>query len=108
MPGGKEDLQEPCAVIPDAVPNENHVALDRVVMTGRERIVAIEGRHQYLLLTMPRSADEVRDEATAFAGLENMHVDPAMIDIARAIITKQSGAFEPANFCDHYAGPSMH
>ena len=76
-------------------------------MTGREPIVAIEGRHQDLLLTMPRAADGVRDEATTLDGLENMHVDPAMIDIARAIITKQSGVFEPANFPDHYAGPSM-
>ena len=81
-------MQEPCAVIPDAVASENRVALDRVVMTGRERIVAIEGRYQDLLLTMPRAADGVRDEATTLDGLENMHVDPAMVDIARAIITK--------------------
>ncbi len=103
VPGGKKDLQEPYAVIRDAMAGENRVALGRVVMTGRERIVAIEVRHQGLLLTTLRAAEEVRDEATAFEGLDDMHADPAMIDIARAIIAKQSGAFEPAAFHDRYA-----
>ena len=103
VPGSKKDLQEPYAVIRDAMAAEKRVALGRVVMTGRERIVAIEVRHQGLLLTTLRTADEVRDEATAFDGLDDIHVDPAMIEIARAIIARQSGAFEPAEFHDRYA-----
>jgi len=103
VPDGKKDLQEPYAVIRDAMAAEKRVALGRVVMTGRERIVAIEVRHQGLLLTTLRTTDEVRDEATAFDGLDDIHVDPAMIEIARAIIARQSGAFEPAEFHDRYA-----
>ena len=103
VPADKKDLQEPYAVIRDAMAGENRVALGRVVMTGRERIVAIEVRHQGLLLTTLRSATEVRDEATAFEGLDTMTSDPDMVDIARAIIIKQSGPFEPANFHDRYA-----
>lgn len=103
VPADKKDLQEPYAVIRDAMAGENRVALGRVVMTGRERIVAIEVRHQGLLLTTLRSATEVRDEATAFEGLDTIPSDPDMVDIARAIIIKQSGPFEPASFHDRYA-----
>ena len=81
----------------------NRAALGRVVMTGRERIVAIEVRHQGLLQTTLRTAEEVRDEAAAFDGLDTMTADPAMIDIARAIIAKQSGAIDPAGLHDRYA-----
>ena len=103
VPGGKKDLQEPYAVIRDAMAGENRVALGRVVMTGRERIVAIEVRHQGLLLTTLRAAEEVRDEAAAFDGLDGMAADPQMVDIARAIISKLAGDFEPAGFHDRYA-----
>jgi len=103
VPADKKDLQEPYAVIRDAMAGENRVALGRVVMTGRERTVAIEVRHQGLLLTTLRAATEVRDEATAFEGLDTIPSDPDMVDIARAIIIKQSGPFEPANFHDRYA-----
>ena len=103
VPGGKKDLQEPYAVIRDAMAGENRVALGRVVMTGRERIVAIEVRHQGLLLTTLRAAEEVRDEAAAFDGLDGMAADPQLVDIARAIISKQAGDFEPAGFHDRYA-----
>lgn len=103
VPGGKKDLQEPYAVIRDAMAGENRMALGRVVMTGRERIVAIEVRHQGLLLTTLRAAEEVRDEAAAFDGLDGMAADPQMVDIARAIISKQAGDFEPAGFHDRYA-----
>ena len=103
VPVGKKDLQEPYAVIRDAMAGENRMALGRVVMTGRERIVAIEVRHQGLLLTTLRAAEEVRDEAAAFDGLDGMAADPQMVDIARAIISKQAGDFEPAGFHDRYA-----
>lgn len=90
VPSGKKNLQEPYSVIRDAMAQENHGALGRVAMTGHDRIVAIEMRHRGLLLTTLRITDEVRDEATAFDGLNDRHVDPAMTNIARAIIAKQA------------------
>ena len=103
VPSGKKDLQEPYAVIREAMAGENKVALGRVVMTGRERIVAIEVRHQGLLLTTLRAKEEVRDEQAAFDGAEDAKADPSMVDIARAIIAKQQGPFDPSQFHDRYA-----
>ncbi len=103
VPSGKKDLQEPYAVIREAMAGEAKVALGRVVMTGRERTVAIEVRHDGLLLTTLRAQTEVRDEAAAFDGASEVKADPSMVDIARAIIAKQQGPFDPTQFHDRYA-----
>ncbi len=102
-PTGKSDMQEPFAVIRDAMAQAGRVALGRVVMTGRERTVAIEPRHGGLLLTTLHSHDEVRQDTEVFEGLEDLRADPSMIEIAQAIIGKQEGAFEPESFHDRYA-----
>lgn len=102
-PSGKKDLQEPFAVIRDAMGQAGRVALGRVVMTGRERTVAIEPRGGGLLLTTLHAYDEVRSDVEVFDGLAALQADPAMIEIAQAIIGKQEGAFEPRTFHDRYA-----
>ena len=102
-PTGKAGLQEPFAVIRDAMAQAGRVAIGRVVMTGRERVVAIEVRHQGLLLTTLRAYDEVRSDAEVFGDLPDAKPDPQMVDIAQAIIAKQEGDFDPAQFHDRYA-----
>ena len=102
-PVGKRELQEPFAVIRDAMAKTSKVALGRVVMTGRERVVAIEPRHAGLLLSTLHSHDEVRADAEVFGELETLRADPQMVEIAEAIIGKQEGAFDPSEFHDRYA-----
>ena len=102
-PSGKRDLQEPFAVIRDAMAKAGKIAIGRVVMTGRERVVAIEPRHTGLLLSTLHAYGEVRADAEVFEGLDALQADPQMVEIAEAIIGKQVGAFEPAEFHDRYA-----
>jgi DNA end-binding protein Ku len=102
-PSGKKDLQEPFAVIRDAMAKAGKIALGRVVMTGRERVVAIEPRNGGLLLSTLHAFDEVRSDSEVFDGLEDLKADPEMVDIAEAIIAKQAGAFDPTAFHDRYA-----
>ena len=64
VPDGKA-AAEPFAVIREAMAGEDKVALGRLVMANRERIVAIEPRKAGMLLTTLRSRDEVRDEDDA-------------------------------------------
>ena len=59
VPSGKADLIEPFAVIRDAMQGAGRVALGRVVMTGRERIVAIEVRGHGFLLSTLHAQEEV-------------------------------------------------
>lgn len=102
-PSGKKDLQEPFAVIRDAMIQAGRVALGRVVMGGRERIVAIEPRHGGLLLSTLHARDEVLADPEVFGYLEEFKSDPEMVEIARAIIRKQEGPFDPSAFNDRYS-----
>lgn len=102
-PSGKKDFQEPFAVIRDAMEQAGRVALGRVVMGGRERIVAIEPRHGGLLLSTMHARDEVRADSEVFEGLAEIKSDPQMVEIARAIIGKQEGTFDPSAFTDRYS-----
>lgn len=102
-PTGRAELIEPFAVIREAMQGAGRVALGRVVMTGRERIVAIEVRGAGFLLSTLHAQDEVRSDAELFDGIPDMAPDKQMIDIARAIIDKQEGPFDPTLFEDRYA-----
>jgi len=103
VPTGRAELMEPFAVIRDAMQGAGRVALGRVVMTGRERIVAIEVRGAGFLLSTLHAYDEVRNDGELFGDIPQTKPDKQMIDIARAIIDKQEGAFDPAMFDDRYA-----
>lgn len=101
LPDGKT-AQEPYAVIREAMRREGQVALARLVMSSRERIVGIETRGRGLLLSTLRSHDEVKDEAAFFDDLPDVRISPQMIEIARQIIAQQQGPFAPAEFRDRY------
>ncbi len=103
VPSGKAALTEPFAVIRDAMNGAGRVALGRVVMTGRERIVAIEVRGRGLLLSTLHAQDEVRSDADLFDDIPEASADKQMVEIAEAIIAKQEGPFDPSEFNDRYA-----
>jgi len=103
VPSGRPELMEPFAVIRDAMREAGRVALGRVVMTGRERIVALEVRHKGLLMTTLHAADEVRSDADVFGAIPELKSDRQMVEIAQAIIAKQEGEFDPSQFHDRYA-----
>ncbi|MGG5818741.1 Ku protein [Falsiroseomonas sp. HW251] len=101
VPDGKP-AQDPYAVIREAMAGENQVALGRLVMSNRERIVAIEPRGKGMLLSTLHSQDEVRSEAEAFDNIAEVKIDRCMVDIAKQIITQAKGPFDPAEFHDRY------
>ena len=101
VPDGKAGV-DAFNVIREAMATAGHVALARVVMGTRERVVAIEPRGQGMLLTTLRSHDEVRDQKALFDAIPAGRSDAKMIDIASRIIEQQLGPFEPAEFDDRY------
>ena len=102
-PNGKAELIEPFAVIRKAMQGAGRVALGRVVMTGRERIVAIEVRGKGFLLSTLHAEDEVRSDAELFDRIPDAEPDRQMVEIAAAILAKQEGPFDPSLFQDRYA-----
>lgn len=101
VPNGKAGI-DAFNVIREAMQAAGHIALARVVMGTRERVVAIEPRGKGMLLSTLRSHDEVRDQAALFDAIPKGRSDARMIDIASRIIEQQLGPFEPSEFDDRY------
>jgi DNA end-binding protein Ku len=93
---------EAYTVIRDAMADAGRIALGRVVMHTRERLMAVEARGKGLIAYSLRMADEVIDAEHAFRDIPKEKPDKKMIEIAAKIIAQQEGPFEPAHFKDRY------
>ncbi|HWD67855.1 MAG TPA: Ku protein [Caulobacteraceae bacterium] len=100
-PDGKM-AQEAFAVIRTALERSEQIALGRIVMATRERILALEPRDKGILAYTIRSEAEVRKPSEIFASISDVEPDPAMIQIAEKIIEQQGGPFDPRRFVDRY------
>jgi DNA end-binding protein Ku len=94
--------QEAFGVIRTAMEKSGQIALGRVVIGTRERIVALEPRGKGILAYTIRSDAEVRKPDEIFGGISDKAADPAMIAIAEKIIEQQEGPFDPLQFVDRY------
>lgn len=100
-PDGKLAI-EAFTVIREAMTRAGKVALGRVVMHQRERLLGIEPRERGMVAWSLRSHDEVRDAADVFGDIPARKADTAMIEIAGRIIDQQAGPFDAAEFTDRY------
>ena len=100
-PNGKL-AEEAFGVIREAMRSEGQIALARVVLSTRERLLALEPRGKGILAYTMRTRGEVRAEHEIFGSISDAPPDPGMIDIARRIIEQQAGPFEPDTFVDRY------
>jgi DNA end-binding protein Ku len=101
MPDGKLAI-EAFSVIREAMKHTDKVALGRIVMHQRERLLALEPRDKGLLAYTLRSRDEVRQPASFFDDIPDHKPDAQMIAIAEKIIEQQAGPFDPSEFNDRY------
>jgi DNA end-binding protein Ku len=101
VPSEKTATEAFC-VIRDAMREARKVALGRVTMHTRERLIAIEARDRGMLLTTLRTRDEVRAQEEYFDEIPKTKADKKMIDIAQRIIEQQEGGFDPSVFTDRY------
>ena len=78
------------------------IALGRIVLATRERILALEPRGRGMVAYTLRSDEEVRKPAEIFGSITDAKPDPGMIAIAERIIEQQEGPFDPSQFVDRY------
>jgi DNA end-binding protein Ku len=100
-PDGKL-AQEAFAVIREAMARAGQIALGRVVLSTRERLLALEPRGKGIVATSLRTEDEVRRPEAIFAQIADVEPDAGMIQIAEKIIEQQEGPFDPSRFVDRY------
>jgi DNA end-binding protein Ku len=89
-------------VIRDAMLHAQKLAIARLVMGTRERIVAIEPRAAGMLATTLRTHDEVRSDHPFFDAIPQRRSDARMVHIAQQIIAQLAGPFDPREFTDRY------
>jgi len=101
VPDGKM-AAEAYAVIREAMADSGKIALGRVVLHQRERLMALEPRDEGIIAYSLRTHDEVRLPKDYFDKIPDVKPDKAMIQIASKIIDQKSGDFEPKEFTDRY------
>jgi DNA end-binding protein Ku len=93
---------EAFAVIREAMTKAGKVALGRLVMHQRERLLALEPRDKGIVAYTIRNKREVRDPAEIFGAIPDVKPAPQMVEIAAKIIEQQEGPFDPSQFNDRY------
>ena len=101
VPDGKVG-HDAFAVIRETIRSMDKVAIGRVVLTNREHIIALEPLESGLMGTLLRYPYEVRSETEYFDDIQDVKLTKDMLDLAKHIVEKKSGAFEPELFEDHY------
>jgi len=100
-PDGKM-AAEAFAVIREAMSRQARIAIGRLVLHQRERLLAMEPREDGVIAYSLRTKDEVRDAGQVFGSIPDAKADPKMIAIAEKIIEQLEGPFDPSEFTDRY------
>jgi DNA end-binding protein Ku len=100
-PDGKI-AQEAFGVIRAAMEKTEQIALGRIVLSTRERLLALEPRGKGILAYSLRTKDEIRQPNEIFDSISGAKPDPEMIAVAEKIIERQEGPFDPSKFVDRY------
>lgn len=90
------------AVIREAMAAKKKAGLARIVLYRRERPVIIEPLGKGMLLTTLRYDSTVRQPDAVFDDIKSVKVQKEMVELARDIIKKKAGKFDPSEFDDQY------
>jgi DNA end-binding protein Ku len=93
---------EAFTVIREAMKKEGRVALGRLVMHQRERLMALEAQDKGILAYTIRNKREVKDAKDVFSTIPNVKPPAQMVEIAAKIIDQLEGPFDPSQFNDRY------
>jgi DNA end-binding protein Ku len=94
--------QDAFAVIREAMRSKAVVALGRIVLAKRERVMALEPYDKGLLGITLRYPYEVRSAKSCFADIPELTPAPEMLRLAAHILDSKLQAFDPSGFRDRY------
>ena len=86
----------------EAMQHKGMVALARVVMSKRERVVVLEPWENGMLATTLRYPYEVRDASAYFEDVPDTKIEPALMKMAEQLVESRIAAFDPSKFHDRY------
>ena len=94
--------QEAFAVIREAMRSKDMVALGRVVLSKRERVIMLQPWENGLLGTTLRYPYEIRNSKDYFYDIPDMKIAPEMLALAEHILKSKEAKFDPTKFVDRY------
>jgi len=94
--------REAFGVIREAMRGKDMVALGRIVLAKRERVIALQPWENGLLGTTLRYAYEVRNASEYFDEIPTAKIPKDMLQLAEHILESKAGDFDPASFVDRY------
>ena len=98
-----DDLaEEAFVVLREALKRSHKIGLGQLAMRGREYVVSIKGCGRGMVMETLRYADEVQKAASYFRGIGDTKPDDDLLDLARTLIDKKTGAFDANDFHDRY------
>jgi DNA end-binding protein Ku len=89
-------------VIREAMRIKALLALGRIVLSKRERVMALEPFERGLIGTTLHYASEVRDLKDYFADIPELTPVPELLRLAEQILDSKLAAFDPSAFRDRY------
>jgi DNA end-binding protein Ku len=101
LPDG-DMADEGYTIIQKALKDTGKVGVGQFILRGHGNIVAIKPFGKGLLLEVLRHANEVRDAAPLWKEITEVKTDKEALDLAKELIKRKSGKFEPEQLKDAY------
>jgi DNA end-binding protein Ku len=101
LPDG-DMADEGYVIIQKALKDTKKVGVGQFILRGHGNIVAIKPCGKGLVLEVLRHADEVRSADTIFKEVVDVKVDKEALDLAKELMERKAGKFEPEMFKDEY------
>jgi DNA end-binding protein Ku len=90
------------AVLRDAIASTGKMALARVVIARRERAIGLLPMGKGLVAHTLHEERDLNSPADLFDGLPSGKSDPEMVKLAKQLIDRQTGEYDPADVEDRY------
>ena len=94
--------EEGFGVLREALRRAKRIGIGRVVLSGKEKLVALKPHGQGLVFFTLRYATEVRQATPYFEDLRQQQPDASQLALAQKLIESKSSALNLAGFTDRY------
>ena len=102
MPDG-DMADEAYVIVQKALKDTGKIGVGQFILRGRGNIVAIKPFGKGLMLEVLRHANEIRAAEPLFKEIDEVKVDKEALDLAKELIKRKTGKFEPEQFKDEYS-----
>ena len=99
--------EETFVVLREAMRKSGKVAIARLVLSSRERVVTIGARENGMFVTTLRNPNEVRGTSEYFDNIPKGNPDAEMLDLAQKLIEQKVTHFDPRAYEDRYEAALM-